>query len=70
MKTNHKRGTEHYKAKLTPEDVILIRKLAEERVMHVNQARELSNKKIAEKFGVNASTIDKIVNIRAWAHIP
>lgn len=68
--TNHKRGTEHYKAKLTPEDVILIRKLAEERLMHVNQARELSNKKIAEKFGVNASTIDKIVNIRAWAHIP
>lgn len=70
MTTNHKRGAEHYKAKLTPEDVILIRKLAEERVMHVNQARELSNKKIAQRFGVNASTIDKIVNIRAWAHIP
>ena len=66
---NPKRGESHYKAILTKDDVRLIRQCAEERARLINEARKLSNKKLAEKFGVHKRTIDKIAGYRGWIHV-
>ena len=63
------RGEAHYKAQLTVEDVQLIRELARQRAGLLEQARKITNAKIAEKFGVTAGTIDKVINRERWGHV-
>lgn len=64
-----KRGSELPSAKLTEHDVILIRQLIEERRKLARKIKELSNKKIAEKFGVHLRTIDRVSNGETWRHV-
>ena len=47
--------------KLTPEDVIEIRRL--------RSSTDLSYREIGEKFGVVRSTISEIINGNSWAHV-
>ncbi len=56
----HKRGAEHKFAKLNEEKVAKIRLLT---VTH-------SNKEIASMFGVNSGVISRVVNRKAWRHVP
>lgn len=77
------RGERHYKSKLTEEDVRLIRELhkakqdlyqeIQDRRAEIKQLREqalsLSTNSIAEKFGVRASTVSRILYENAWAHV-
>jgi len=46
--------------KLSEEDRKLIMGLISERERHVRKARELSNRKIGEKFDVHYSTVYKV----------
>ena len=47
--------------KLSSEDKRLIHALAEERRKHEEQARQLSNAIIADKFGVHLSTVKQVL---------
>lgn len=64
-----KRGSELPWAKLTEEDVSLIRELVREREALKAQLRELTNAKIAEKFGVHVRTIDRVTTYEGWRHV-
>jgi len=64
-----KRGSELPWAKLTEEDVSLIRELVRERDALKAQLRELTNAKIAEKFGVHVRTIDRVTTYEGWRHV-
>lgn len=55
-------------AKLTEEDVRLIRALGKERLELIRQARALSNAAIAEKFDVSPDTISKVLNCTTWRY--
>ena len=68
-RTKVKRGSELPWAKLNEDDVVLIRKLIVEREMLKAKARELTNAKIAEKFGVHVRTIDKISIGEIWGYV-
>ncbi len=57
----HQRGDEHYGAKLTPGQVIEIRKEHEE--------NRVSDYAIAKRLSMNRSTIWKILKRRSWKHI-
>lgn len=50
-------GEQHYAAKLTPEDVAEIRRLA---------SQGMSHREVAELFPVNRQQVTKIVNGQAW----
>jgi len=63
------RGSQRYNAKLTEEDVTLIRQLIRDREHHREQLRRLTNRAIAEKFDVTHSCIDKISAGEAWIHV-
>lgn len=54
---NPRRGEEHYRAKLTQDDVTLIMECHEQ---------GLSTRVLAEKFDVSQSTVAKIVSGRSW----
>jgi len=56
-----KRGTDHPASKLRESEVLQIRALAAQRVLR----REL-----AARFGVNITTINRIVRREDWAHLP
>lgn len=45
------------------------RKLADEQVLEIRQNKELSNRKLAEAFGVAKSTIEAIKNFKTYKHI-
>jgi len=62
-------GSMNYFAKLTEEDVMLIRELIKEREEARKKASSLSNKKIAEKFEVSQWTINLISAGRTWTHV-
>lgn len=64
-----KRGSELPWAKLTEEDVSLIRELVRERDALKAQLRELTNAKIAEKIGVHVRTIDRVTTYEGWRHV-
>ncbi len=55
-----KRGIEHHKTKLTPDEIRQIRSLFQSGVCR---------NKIAASFGINWSTVDRIVNKKLWKHI-
>ena len=66
---NPVRGSRHRNSKLTEDDVRLIRQLLDERAEHLRKAKELSARRIAEKFEVNVRTIDKIGYRESWIHV-
>lgn len=53
-------------AKLTTEDVSLIRELIAEKVQRRESYLELTNEKIAEKFDLTRRTVDRIENGETW----
>lgn len=64
-----KRGQDLPHAKLTDDDVRLIRELVSHRNDLVRQARDLSAIKIAEKFDVHHRTIERVTQGESWGHI-
>ncbi len=64
-----KRGQQLPHAKLTEDDVRLIRELVAHREDLIQQARQLSAAKIAEKFDVHQRTIEKVINGYSWGHV-
>jgi len=64
-----KRGSELKQSKLDESDVRLILDLVEERECLKAKAKRLTNKKIAEKFGVHFRTIDRITQNIGWTHV-
>ena len=63
------RGEQLPWARLTDEDVRLIRQLDEERKRHAEAAKELSRAKVAEKFGVHQRTIENVLRRTTWSHV-
>ena len=77
-------GSRNGNARLTEEDIVLIRKCAEERAAlaakisdcekRIADARKdrqrISNRQLAEKFGVNRRVIESVIYGSAWAHVP
>ena len=63
------RGEDHHCAKLTDEDVRLIRQCVIERERLREQARQLSNESLSKKFEVSERTIERIVQNRGWIHV-
>ena len=68
-RTKVKRGMDLPHAKLTDDDILMIRELVTIRDDLKLQASQLTNKCIAEKFGVHYRTIDRITSGGAWSHI-
>lgn len=66
---NPARGEELPQAKLTKEDIRLIWQCVAERERLREEARRLSNKALAEKFGVHYRTIERITQRWGWVHI-
>ena len=64
-----KRGMDLPQSRLTDDDVRNIRALIEHRADLLNQAKQLTNKKIAEKYGVHFRTIDRISTGETWGHV-
>ena len=64
-----RRGSELPQSKLTEDDVVLIRGLVDEREKLKQQARQLTNAKIADKFGVSNRTIDRITAGEIWVYV-
>ena len=67
--TKVRRGEDLPWSKLTADDVMLIRGLVEERDRLRKEASQLTNAKIADKFGVHRRTIENIVNGGGWRHV-
>jgi len=68
-RTKVKRGMDLPQAKLTNDDVLMIRELVGYRDELKKKAADLTNKKLAEKFGVHNRTIDRITAGGAWSHV-
>ena len=64
-----KRGMDLPQSRLTDDDVRNIRSLIKHRADLLNQAKQLTNKKIAEKYGVHFRTIDRISTGETWGHV-
>lgn len=63
------RGSRLPHAKLTESDVSLIWQLIEHREQLKREAAQLTNAKIAEKFGVHVRTIDRVSAGENWTHV-
>lgn len=57
----HQYGSRHHAAKLSEEDVRWIRQLLE--------AGDVTQKQIADSFGVDCSVISRIANREVWKHV-
>jgi hypothetical protein len=57
----YKRGVEHHNSKLTPRDIVVIRKLL---------SKKIYQRTIADRFGVNRRVIWQIKHRLTWAHVP
>ncbi|MEU0912143.1 NUMOD4 domain-containing protein [Streptomyces althioticus] len=55
------RGEKSWNAKLTEEEVLLIRKL--------HETHDFNQRELARKFGVDYRTINQIIHRRRWAHV-
>lgn len=65
------RGSKHHNAKITEDDVRLIIELDRERRRAKEKLDSLSQRAIAEKFGISKQRVWEIVNSRdgAWGHV-
>ena len=68
-RTVSSRGSRHYNSKLVESDILLIRELADHRKKLLSEAANITNKKIADKFGVSRHTIEKIIAVESWSHV-
>lgn len=68
-RTKVKRGSQLPQSKLTESDIELIRLILHERGIMKNQLKQITNKSLAEKFGVHQRTIDKVVVGESWVHV-
>lgn len=64
-----RRGSDLPQSKLEEQDVRLIRELVAERERHKRAARELSNARLAEKFGISLRTIERLLHGETWWHV-
>jgi DNA-binding transcriptional regulator YiaG len=66
-----RRGEEQVNAKLTADQVRQIRELDRERVVLKEKLANLSQRAIADRFGVSKQRVWEIVNFRngAWSHV-
>jgi hypothetical protein len=69
MHAHVRRGDDHYNAKLTADDVRLIRDALVERAKLLKEARRLSNKQLGAKFGVGKRCIEQIAARESWGHV-
>jgi FixJ family two-component response regulator len=67
--TKVKRGSELPHAKLTEDDIRLIRSFMAEREQMKAMLRGMTNQAIAEKFDVHRRTIDRITSGETWGHV-
>ena len=63
------RGEQLPQSKLNDDDVRLIHEAVELRNKLRAEASQLSNKSLAEKFGVHYRTIDRITALESWTHV-
>lgn len=63
------RGSSRYNAKLSECDVKQIRDLISYRDDLLNRARQVTFKKLSEKFGVSSNVIQRIAYGEAWTHV-
>ena len=56
------RGENHYKHKLKDDDISLIIELANHRKQLQKKKKKITNQRIAEKFGVTASCVEKVIS--------
>lgn len=54
---------------LEDQDVSLIRALVREREELKEKVRQLSDKKLGEKFGVSPTTISQVANFHCYKHV-
>jgi len=66
---NPAKGSALPQAKLTEEDIKHIFELVDYRNELREKANQLSNKGLAEKFGVHKSTIEKVLMGQIWRHV-
>ena len=66
---NPQRGSDRWNAKLTDDDVRLMRELVAERERLLAEARKLSDKEIAAKFEVHPNTVWKVCKRDSWSHV-
>ena len=66
-----RRGEEQVNAKLTADQVRQIRELDRERVELKEKLADLSQRAIADRFGISKQRVWEIVNFRngAWGHV-
>ena len=65
------KGSKHWRAKLSEDDVRLILELNDLRVQKKQELDQLSQRKIAEKFGISPQRVWEICNQwdGAWRHV-
>ena len=63
------RGSSVKGSKLTESDVLLILSLFKDREEMDRKRKQLTNKSIADKFGVHYRTIEKISQSKSWTHL-
>lgn len=63
------KGSKHWKAKLTEEDVELILALNQERLRLREELSRVTTVAMAEKFGVSNSVISRICAGHDWRHV-
>lgn len=63
------KGEDHYKAKLTINDVLEIRRAAKKRRELLDQAKQYSNQQIADKYGVSSNCIQRVIYGQSWKSI-
>ena len=68
-RTKVKRGTELPQSKLTEDEVRQIWALVAEREKLRKRLSNLTNKAIADRFGVHVRTIEHILYEGAWSHV-
>jgi len=62
------RGSQLPHAKLTEDDVRLIREIVDEREAMRRRLKTMTNAAIARKFGVHLRTIDRVATGETWIH--
>lgn len=63
------RGQDHYRARLTDDDVRALRQIAAERRELLDRLAAISNRALAEKFGVTAACVERVIYGQTWSHI-
>ena len=63
------RGQQHYRAKLTDDDVRALRQIVADRRQMAARLAALSNRALAEKFGVTTACVERVIYGQTWSHI-